>query len=535
MNEKVKGLGGKVKDFFVNMSKKTRILLGVVLAAIVVGAVVIALILNNAPYTVLFTGLTGEEARSIASILEENGATDYRMQGSDTILVPKSQEMQLKAKVLLAGYPKNGFAYQTYRSGISAMSTDTERNIALLQDLQDRMAGVIRQFDGVGDAVVSIQLGSDQRYILDSENAVPATASVMVRLRSGAKLSDQVATAIRNLVSHSVKDLKIDNVDLSDNMGNRYSGESMGGMESAQLKLSLEEQINNQVRTQIIEVLAPFYGEDNVRVGVFSNVDVSHTVQDSTKYTSPDGAEAGKGIIGSTIYDDEVIKNSDAAAGGVAGTETNSDINTYVDNNLQVDGTETLIRSSGQDDALVNTDKTQTERVGGVVTDLSVSVSINRTVAGAVDDAQLRSQVARAAGITVDQQGDKISIMVAPFYNPEAPVIPDPAPTGLLSDWMIYAAAAGAAFLLVLLILISVLRRKSKKKKSKQLNALLENVVYSPNDTPQAVAAGADIMNIRTEKSMELRKDIRQFAEENPEIAAQMIRSWLKGGEEKDG
>ena len=44
--------------------------------------------------------------------------------------------------------------------------------------------------------------------------------------------------------------------------------------------------------------------------------------------------------------------------------------------------------------------------------------------------------------------------------------------------------------------------------------------------------SGADIMNVRTEKSILLRQDIRKFAEANPEIAAQMLRSWLRGGEE---
>jgi flagellar M-ring protein FliF len=43
---------------------------------------------------------------------------------------------------------------------------------------------------------------------------------------------------------------------------------------------------------------------------------------------------------------------------------------------------------------------------------------------------------------------------------------------------------------------------------------------------------GADVMTIQTEKSLELRKSIRKFAEENPELAAQMIKSWLRGGEE---
>ena len=49
---------------------------------------------------------------------------------------------------------------------------------------------------------------------------------------------------------------------------------------------------------------------------------------------------------------------------------------------------------------------------------------------------------------------------------------------------------------------------------------------------PQAEPiGGADVMNIHTERSLELRKDIRKFADENPEIAAQMIRTLLKGGE----
>ena len=47
----------------------------------------------------------------------------------------------------------------------------------------------------------------------------------------------------------------------------------------------------------------------------------------------------------------------------------------------------------------------------------------------------------------------------------------------------------------------------------------------------EAPETGADVMDLELEKSMELRKDIRQFASDNPEIAAQMIKVWLKGGD----
>ena len=36
---------------------------------------------------------------------------------------------------------------------------------------------------------------------------------------------------------------------------------------------------------------------------------------------------------------------------------------------------------------------------------------------------------------------------------------------------------------------------------------------------------------MQTEKSMELRKDVRQFAQDNPEIAAQMVKNWLREGD----
>ena len=44
------------------------------------------------------------------------------------------------------------------------------------------------------------------------------------------------------------------------------------------------------------------------------------------------------------------------------------------------------------------------------------------------------------------------------------------------------------------------------------------------------VPAQPDILEMQTEKSMELRKDVRQFAQDNPEIAAQMVKNWLREG-----
>ena len=73
-----------------------------------------------------------------------------------------------------------------------------------------------------------------------------------------------------------------------------------------------------------------------------------------------------------------------------------------------------------------------------------------------------------------------------------------------------------------------VMKQQQEEEAKKELDDMLAAAGFAPDVT---APAGADVMSLQTEKSMELRKDIRQFANDNPEIAAQMVRGWLKGGE----
>ena len=108
-------------------------------------ALVLAVSLNQ-PYTVLFTGLNQTDLTAIVSYLSDNGVTDYQIQGEDTVLVPESQEEQLKAALLIEGYPNSGSGYSMYLDHVSSLTTESERSQLALYDLQDRLAGVIRKF-----------------------------------------------------------------------------------------------------------------------------------------------------------------------------------------------------------------------------------------------------------------------------------------------------------------------------------------------------------------------------------------------------
>lgn len=537
MAEKAKAVLEKGKELLKKIPKFVFIVAGIVVVAVVVIA---AVVLNNKDYTVLFTGLGSEEASEIVTYLNDNGVTDYRVDNNDTILVPEGQEAQLKAQLLMEGYPESGYSYSTYYDHVSALSTESERNTAYLLLLQDRMSAVVRNFDGVKDAVVNINQGEDRSYILDQNNMVDASASVFVTMEdTDDKLTDSQADAIRRLVARSVQGLEVESVEISDSMGHSYGGstELDETTDLSALKLQLEEENNNKIRAEILQVLEPLFGWENVAVGVNCTVDVNRSTEDSTTYTLPQGSQDGQGLIGSEVYSNRIVRGEDDTAGGTVGTETNADLPTYVEEEIQPDGTEKEISTEGQNDYLNNSSTVHEERVAGTITDCMVSVSINTDTAGNVDVNQIRTHVARAAGITDEQAETRISILPRSFYteggNQNQNGLGDGGEFQLPIPMEVAVAISAGLFLLLVftIVMMIVLHRRRKRKEREAALAAAAAQQVIPMEIPVAEPQeGADVMSLQTEKSMELRKDVRQFADDNPEIAAQMIRTLLKGG-----
>lgn len=555
MVEKAKAYLEKAKAFLKKVPKKVYI----ALTALLLVAAGLVVWMNTRPYEVLFTDLNSSEMSSILTYLDGAGVTEYKVQNNDTILVPQQLEANLKARLLMEGYPTSGFAYQ-YSESSGMLSTESERRTAELRDLQDRLGAVVRCFDGVKEAVVTINPGEDTSYVLDNNRVVKATASVFLTMNDGKKLTNEQAAAIRNLVAHSVKGLEVGAVDISDALGNKYSSsDATADSEASALKLRLEEEQENKIRTEVLNVLIPWYGVENVKVGVNCTVDVSQTVEDSTQVYLPewaeDGSTSGRGIVGSRIYNYVVVRDPNETAGGVVGSSTNADFPEYVEDLPEITGNESTLELSGQVDYNNSQSQTHVVRTAGYLTDCTISVSINSTTAGNVDTANISRHVARAAGIvgvvnpTTGEEylGDRISVIAMPFYEPPAVLPIDPSDPQEM--WIIYAAIAGVVlFLLLLIIIILVLRRKKKKKLQAEeearqaellaaggvedIDAFLAAAAGVNQENGEGADMGANVMSIQTERSVELRQEIRKFAEENPEIAAQMVKAWLKGDEE---
>ena len=546
---KLKGLWEKIKDFFKNMSTKVRIILGVTLAVIVVAIVALVLWAGNRPYEVLFYDLSATEASEVLSYLQENGFADYRLVGGDTIEVRADQRDVMLTRLAQAGYPKSGNLFGTYFEHVGTLSTSSEQARTYLISVMEGLASTIRTFPGVQDAVVWIDQGEERTYVLEDAKAA-ATASVKVTMRDGYTLTSAQVEGIRQLVSHAVGGLDFENVVVIDDIGNTYSSDTSANInDAAELKAQQEEYQANKIRTEVMQSLSLIYGAENVRVAVNVQVEVNRRYQESTRYEQPEGSYEHGGLIGRETGLWYITRDGLTPVGGVVGTQSNSDLNTYVEDLEGAVGDEDTAGKSHEYDNKIDEIHEQVEVLAPTITDVSIAVTINENAntAAALSEERLISHVATAAGIGGDEEeaARRVSVLLAPLYTE-----PVPPATGWLSQEMIpYLIIAAAALLLIVIFLVVLLsvRRKRKKKQEEEEQQILEEQLgmggmggITPEDVEAAVAAappvgGADIMEVNTEKSMELRKMVRQFVQSNPEIAAQVIKNWLKGGEDGNG
>lgn len=547
VKEKAKAFLGRTKERLKTVSRKVWIAIAAVLVVLIVAAAVI-LTLNKQNYAVLVTQVSDTEASNILNFLSEQGVTNYRVEDGNTIMVPAGQEAALKARILMANLNQTG---NYYMENLSSFSTNEERSYAKIQDLQNNMAATIRNFPNVVDASVYITPGENRAYILDSGNVVEASAAVSVTMVEGQLLPDEQAEAIRDLVAHGVQGLEIDSVSVSDTVGNIYLTEDALNGEISALKLQLQQGMENRMRTQIMNVLTPFFGEDNVRVGVTCEVEVDRTTEERHETILPEyaqeGSTDGRGIVGGEDWSYYVGRPGEELPEGLVGTESNSDLPEQVEAATNPEDGDRALGGTKRVD-YDNTHSTINIDNNGAVkmTDCSVAVSINaRTVPGDLNVSEIQQLVARASNIQGERDpitneeilDGKIKVLAMDFYDPNIGQQPGLEVGGTsVPLWVLIAAGVGLLLFVILLTVILLLRGKRRRQQEEEearqreeAEALLRVAGLGLDGV--APESGADVMDLEMEKSMELRRDIRQFASDNPEIAAQMIKIWLKGGD----
>lgn len=552
----------KLKEHWQNLSDKSRKMLMAIAggtAAIAIIAVLVLKLGTNTDYSTLFTGLNQEEAQEVVALLQEEGV-DYRFNDKDgAIRVPAVKADQTRAELLSKGYPKSGFTYDMYRNNAGLMTTESDKKQYTLYDLQDRLGAQIRLFEGVQDAKVTIAEAAEQKYALQDNTNTDASASVVVTMEAGQSLNDSKAAAIKNLIARSVRGLNFTNVAVFDADTMMEVGGSAGGEDafgSAKDLTALTSLIENNISVNVRRVLEKLYGSGNVAVSVKGTLNMERLIQENTQYSTPEkiNEQDKTGLLNREDTINENSAASDQGAGGVAGADANADTPRYTNQDNTQAIADSYSNSSATREWLYNSVKEQRQVDPGVLENATVGIVINTDDTTTVTNNQLINLVADSAGIPRDLANQSITIVRAPSQEAVPVITPPEQPQtkddGLTLPIVIAMIAGGILILLLLLLLLMEKRRRRRKADeyvdSPNMYAVEEEARAPETEAPpvnvlnteaglQMQAENAEmerneeILNLRMQHSLKLKQNIGEFVDQNPQIAAKLVQSWLRG------
>lgn len=523
-------------------------------------------------YTTLFTGLNQEDAQAVVAILQEDGVSYRYDDKNGDIQVPKENENEARAEILSQGYPKSGFTYDMYLDNAGLMTTESDKKQYTLYELQNRLGAQICLFDGVRDAKVTIVEAEEQKYALSDTGSAEASASVVVTMEKGETLTAEKAASIKNLIARAVRGMTFTNVAVFDaetmlEVGGDSGEES--GLAGAKDMTSLTSLIENQIAANVRRVLEKLYGTGTVAVSVKGTLNMEKLIQENTQYSTPEKIDEQDktGLMQREELINEDSAAAGAGAGGVAGADANADTPRYTteDNNQTV--AEGYQNSSASREWLYNSLREQRQVEPGVLENTTVGVVIT-TEDMTVSQDDLVKLVASSAGIPQEQAQANITIVRAAGPEQAAPqggqsqtANTVPAETSPVPLPILIVMISGV-LLLLLIVLLLLHRRKKSDGEEELADDLFELKDGSEAAEEEIAAANADsgleaekaasgmameneqddemqkneeIINLRMQRSLKLKKNIGEFVDQNPQIAAKLIQSWLRGETEESG
>lgn len=529
MNEQVEKYLKPIKQFWEKQSKKKRITLIGTLAGILLVAMITVLILNMKTYTVLYSGISQEEATEVIQRLSTDGV-DYKTEnGGSTILVDKGQEEMVRMKLATEGYPRTAPNYDFFQNSVDFMTTESEKRTMKIYQLQERLQDTIKTIDGVKQAIVTINSPEDNGWAWE-EDKETASASVKLTLVDGVTLSASQVSGIKRLVSTSVPGMANEQVAVVDSTGNELqSSDQKTYVDIANFKLEIEKQYEKNIKKNILEVLIPVVGEQNISIAVKANMSLDKTLKEIITYTP--STDDGKGIVSEEERNQEAEKNGDNV-GGVPGAEENADVPNY--SGVVVDKDTIYFKDYENYKYLVNKITEQINGESPEVKDLTVGVTINskQKLLSAEEKENLTQLIANASGVSPA----KVTVFNTDFPTiGKEPLVENP-DSLLHNKVFILSVSAGTFVLLVGLVLALIISHKIKKRRLAKAEAASAAEAFVNPYIPQAPQEPMpnlleDLKKVPESKEQVLKKEIQEFSDQNPEIVAQLLRTWLKGDE----
>lgn len=513
-------------DKWNGISRGTKIAFIAGITAIIVIIVYLSVTLGATKYSVLFSNLDSNDAKTVMDKLNEKKITDVKISGN-TISVPSNQVDQLRLE-LASQITSGSKGWELFDGGTNFASTDADMKIKYQRALQGELEKTIKSFPQVQNAKVALVLPEDSVFVKDS---TPASASITLIMKPGQVLKDDQVKAIVALVTGSVKNLPKENVQvIDDNMKllsqgifDKDKNDISGSTDKQQqLKKDYEKLLESKAMEQLSR---PYKNKVTVKVNADLDFDATQTV---TNAIDPKGA----------VVSEKYIRDTQGA------TPTARPSQSPVDNNMSnaTTGQNTTTTTNGNvthEEETKNYENSKTEtktvKAPGSVKRITASVIID----GNLDDAQkqdITALVSGAIGIN-DKRGDSVTVAGIKFDETDTQAAKKAVDElkqaeAKAEKTKLYVELATGGGAVALLILLFALARKGKKRSTQeeQLEAIISPKgmdILIGDKTPKVEYAPIDFdMEDRSEKG-HIEKEIKKYASDKPDQVADIIKSWL--------
>lgn len=230
-------------------------------------------------YVVLFDSLGTEDAAKVVEQLEKSN-TPYLLLDKNVIKVPKAVVYRERLAITTLGIPKKtGVGFELFDKQEFG-STSFDQNVKYVRALEGELSRTINSLAPIEASTVSLALPKETLFV---EKKMEPTASVMIKIAEGGKLTPKQIRGIKNLIAAAVPNLTQANVTLIDGDGETLGDEDemaqMSELSSTQQKFKVIEEKKKQKK--IIEVVSPFVGGEN-KVVAQVTIDYDFSIVNST-------------------------------------------------------------------------------------------------------------------------------------------------------------------------------------------------------------------------------------------------------------
>lgn len=514
-------------------------------SALALGLVVAAAVWLQQPnWGVLYTHLAPKDAGQIAAYLKENNIP-YQVQeqgGSSTIQVPAAQVSDLRLQManqdLLPQGGLKGFElFDQDKIGMTNRVFDLNYQRALAGEL----SRTIMEVEGVERARVHLAIPRKQIF---TDLQEPATASVNLKLKPLAQLSETQIKGISKLVAGSVPGLQQKYVTITDGEGNLlFDAESQDQDQKTALlnqeQLKLQKQIESEIRTKVETMLTRMVGPEHVTVQVKALLDFDTEESVSKSYRPNDDPQSPENLraLRSEKVTREKGQGTEAVAGGVPGVEAN------LPGYRQENGNNRAAYDREDTTRNYEVPETQVTRVKdiGQIKRLSLSVAIDSqspaiNAPDGLDSndpliVNLRNLAEKAAGLD-SKRGDTIAIYAMPFDNSELTRRQQAEAQADQLDLWTKILGLGLIGLVIVLVLLAAILFWLRRRRKVEAEALENQQAYflAEDQLPALEAASDPEMQEASVRRQATVRSLSELAKDDPARMARLLRVWMQEG-----